>query len=639
MTEQVITREEFDLLKDQVSMNGSRIQNIYDSISPDIDIDYRKTYIISTKRWGIYKDGTNAKETTDGINNAVQWAKENGYHHIVLPQGTYLINCIGLKDINKPDRWGGIYLPSHTHFEMRPDTFLITETNGSWGYTMFYSQEEKNVLVTGGNLVGDRYLHDYTGHGTWDTKKTHEWGHAFNIVGCEDFAIDHVAMKDFTGDAIITYAKGMLHVDWTDYVPPKRIAVRNCLIDSCRRNNIALTACDGAIVENSKIINAGGPGTEENPLSAGTTPQFGIDIEGYGEGEIDYEEPWNIIIKGNYFQGNTVASVANFSGYRVIITENISDQLISYSNGTDTIISNNLFIRTDLTKTAIKGEKVSAGFDRNGVTIVGNMITGFSTGIDVRGKNITVVGNMINNIGSTGINCYDVSNALIASNYVWKSAKNGISANLNTDNVVIQGNSFDLITEVAVSMSGVSGVKVKGNNITKSATGVRVNGAKDIHIDDNIFDIWGLEGAKNEVVVEGDSDATLKGNHFVGSKGYALMLLGSDTLSPKIRMVSNHFDKAKSLILMYGRQAKTPEFLNNTVSFERTSNGGTAIYLEKTNGAVLVNNTITSLNGYKLGAAINTSLSDNSMVLRNTIINGKLMVNQNTDVSDQNIVR
>ena len=36
-------------------------------------------YTLELGRWGIYNDGTHSNETTKGINNALQWASENGY--------------------------------------------------------------------------------------------------------------------------------------------------------------------------------------------------------------------------------------------------------------------------------------------------------------------------------------------------------------------------------------------------------------------------------------------------------------------------------------------------------------------------------------------------------------------------------
>lgn len=95
-----------------------------------------------------------------------------------------------------------------------------------------------------------------------------------------------------------------------------------------------MTGCDGVLIEGCSIVDAG--------TGNGTSPRFGIDIEGYSEGAVIYEKPVNIIIRNNTFKGNVNSAVTNFNGASVRIEGNQTDGTISYGYGTGTIISGNI---------------------------------------------------------------------------------------------------------------------------------------------------------------------------------------------------------------------------------------------------------------------------------------------------------
>lgn len=107
---------------------------------------------------------------------------------------------------------------------------------------------------------------------------------------------------------------------------------------------------------------------------------FGIDIEGYGEGDIVYEEPVNVIIRNNVLKGNVNNAISNFNGTSVIIEGNIADGTISYGYGTSTTIANNI-IKKNSESTGqgigINGLGVGALEARSDAVIKGNLISGF----------------------------------------------------------------------------------------------------------------------------------------------------------------------------------------------------------------------------------------------------------------------
>lgn len=156
-------------------------------------------YTLELDRWNISNNGTRPNETTKGINDAFNWAKENGYQAVLIPDGTYSI----AKGNAENDHHARINMLSDMTFLMSKNTILQKETNGYEEYSVIHvGAGLKNVVIQGGTLIGDREHHNYSGKsGDWSSG-THEWGHGINIVGGENITVDNVTIKEFTGDGI-----------------------------------------------------------------------------------------------------------------------------------------------------------------------------------------------------------------------------------------------------------------------------------------------------------------------------------------------------------------------------------------------------------------------------------------------------
>jgi len=50
-------------------------------------------YIIELNRWQIPSNRSNPIRTTDNLQAAIDWAKEQGFNRIVIPDGHFLIEC------------------------------------------------------------------------------------------------------------------------------------------------------------------------------------------------------------------------------------------------------------------------------------------------------------------------------------------------------------------------------------------------------------------------------------------------------------------------------------------------------------------------------------------------------------------
>lgn len=112
------------------------------------------SYVLELDRWNIKNNGTNSYETTKGINDALVWAKSQGYNHVVLSSGTYKLKI-------DPITFSCIILQSDMHLEMIDGCILELEANSSPWYSIFGVKGVKNVKISGGKIVGDKKTHKY----------------------------------------------------------------------------------------------------------------------------------------------------------------------------------------------------------------------------------------------------------------------------------------------------------------------------------------------------------------------------------------------------------------------------------------------------------------------------------------------
>ncbi|HWJ80031.1 MAG TPA: right-handed parallel beta-helix repeat-containing protein [Niallia sp.] len=145
------------------------------------------TYVVELGRWGIKNDGTDALNTTNGINSALLWAKDNNLYTVVLPKGQYLI-----------DKNASILLQSNTHYKFY-DCFFVKESNNLTGYSILTCDSVKNVTIEGATVRGDRETHDYSSGGT------HEWGYGIECKNsCSNIEIKNCEAYECTGDGFVT---------------------------------------------------------------------------------------------------------------------------------------------------------------------------------------------------------------------------------------------------------------------------------------------------------------------------------------------------------------------------------------------------------------------------------------------------
>ncbi len=249
-------------------------------------------YVIDLVHWDIPNNGSQPVKTTDNLQAAIDWAKEQGFNRIRLPNGNYLIGKHGNAIYQS-----GIVLKGSTEFVLDNGAVLQMATNDKWNYCVIAVTGQANVLIRGGAIKGDRATHIFTPR-TSDGSTAHDEGHGICLQSSTSrVLVENMTIKDLTGDGLL------LVTEISD------VTVRNNKIFNNRRQGVSVVGGKRINIESNEIHHI-----------KGTSPQFGVDIE--GAGRIDRD----IIIRGNYFHHNRGGDIVNTSGRNVFIFNNVMEQ-------------------------------------------------------------------------------------------------------------------------------------------------------------------------------------------------------------------------------------------------------------------------------------------------------------------------
>lgn len=178
-----------------------KISVVESKVSTKVEEDY--SYVLELKKWNVYNDGTHPNETTKGINDALKWAKDNGYHTFIVPKGKYLI-----KKGEPYDRQSRINMVSDMTFIMEEGAVLEKEANGKERYELMYiGPGIRNVTLKGGTYLGDKNGHDFSQKDDPYTPGTHESGYGIFAEGVQNLTVDGIVAKNFTGDGLLVGGK------------------------------------------------------------------------------------------------------------------------------------------------------------------------------------------------------------------------------------------------------------------------------------------------------------------------------------------------------------------------------------------------------------------------------------------------
>ncbi len=291
-----------------------------------------KEYVIELDRWDIPNDRKEAVKTTDNIQAAIDWAASEGFGIIRLPAGHYLVGKYGNAVYQ-----AGIELPSNTAFLLDKNATIEMAANDKWNYCAITVTKQKNVLISGGTVIGDKTGHTYTPR-TSDGKTNHDEGHCICIQTLsENVTVENMVLKEATGDGVFLIAQDIKN---KDIAQVKNIIIQHNNIGYNRRQGISVVGAANVIIKDNEIHH-----------TKGIAPEHGIDIESHPYKSND------IAISSNYFHNNE-GHILNFDGVDTIIEDNFMEQgddiaqhigppVTSWNKANVTFRNNTLSIRND----------------------------------------------------------------------------------------------------------------------------------------------------------------------------------------------------------------------------------------------------------------------------------------------------
>ncbi len=372
-----------------INSTGFNYKNVYLESAKGMNgepID-KETGLINNRYFNINAQGKNAKETTEGINKAIEYAYNNNINYLKLEKGSYSIDGQSFTNQNESDEKKGIILQSNITIDLNGSE-LKQIANDKVNYAIISITEVENVKINNGKIIGDQENHQYTDN------STHEWGFGIDIRGSENIEISNLEIQDCTGDGIII-------TNYKDYNNiSENIKINNLHIHDCRRQGISIIAAQDVVIENNELYNI-----------SGTAPQSGIDLESWDSKQIIDK----IYIKNNkiYNTKNSYAVIVMGNSKNVYVEENLITGIISCENIKEKItIRNNKVINGTISlgvtsDDLIKGKVIKKAVIKNNDLQNSNLYL-------LNAENVLVEENIITD---KGIMCFD-SNACFYNNTI-----------------------------------------------------------------------------------------------------------------------------------------------------------------------------------------------------------------------------
>ena len=138
------------------SIDGTTTKTFTVTVTEDSNktISEYDTYRVNDRTHGIYNNGTNAESTTQGIQDALDYAHEQGYKKIIFNSGNYLID-----PSNCP-----ITIPSDMIVDFNGSIIRPVEKNsyvtGSTAYTIFKMEDIKNSYIINAKVYAENFYGD-----------------------------------------------------------------------------------------------------------------------------------------------------------------------------------------------------------------------------------------------------------------------------------------------------------------------------------------------------------------------------------------------------------------------------------------------------------------------------------------------
>lgn len=397
-------------------------------------------FIFDPERWGVVQGRVSddvALKNRDILNAIMVKLVDMGISTMEI--GT--MDAYFKVDVDKTQREvnveGSIQVPSNFHLKMSDDTYLRVQPNGSAIYSLMTTYLADNTTISGGNLVGDRFEHDYSPYtdGSGVQRNVHGWGYLIWIIGSENIVIENINMAKAIGDGLVFHSEGFRNDDGS-LKPGKRevnnVIVRNVNVDECRRNGISILDGRNITFDNCNVTNTGNgdqaydSSGKKIASSSGVAPKYGMDLEAIRTRDADgvLEEHAlieGITIKNSRFTNNEAGDIVIYTANNVVVDNNYFDKWVGTKASHTVTIKNNTFESRDSDFSF--GINVNSFLDPFGkelnynYQVLNNTVKGYRSGIRVSGENQIITGNRVENC-QDGISFSNVKNAVFSNNII-----------------------------------------------------------------------------------------------------------------------------------------------------------------------------------------------------------------------------
>ncbi|WP_099364935.1 right-handed parallel beta-helix repeat-containing protein [Sphingobacterium sp. 1.A.4] len=193
---------------------------------------------------------------------------------VILPNFPILINSSGLR------------LKSNSKILFQKNSLLIVKANDKEFYSALNIENVSNVEVYFAKLKGDRKVH---------LSKSGEWGMGIYIIHSRNIKLYKSNISQFWGDGI--------YIGRNQGNTSQNIQIIGSILDNNRRNGISIISGNNVLIKNTVISNTNG-----------TSPEYGIDLEPNGPGDIMQNIVFDNVISYNNNGGGVLFAFDNLQG-------------------------------------------------------------------------------------------------------------------------------------------------------------------------------------------------------------------------------------------------------------------------------------------------------------------------------------
>ncbi|MGN6513746.1 MAG: right-handed parallel beta-helix repeat-containing protein [Lysobacteraceae bacterium] len=182
---------------------------------------------------------------------------------VLVPAGNYLIDAVQ-----------SIRLRSRMCLQLAPDAVLSAIPNGARQATVIFMEKISDVEIIGGRIVGERDRH---------LVQTGEWGHGIRFRGASRVNVRDIHISNCWGDGIC-----MGGADEHQRTPSVDVVIAGVTCTGNRRQGLSIGRTRHVRVYDSEFSD-----------TAGTAPQFGIDVEPDRPGDTQDVRIENCVVRNN----------------------------------------------------------------------------------------------------------------------------------------------------------------------------------------------------------------------------------------------------------------------------------------------------------------------------------------------------